>query len=409
MLMKNMKITFSPVQIPCYAAAYKAGRKTLEIQILEDEVILDLYYDTHRRPLSLCAEVKAGDTVTLISLPHRNELYVNGVLCDEEWPHGNRRFCMGDPIITDMELCIEDHTEEKTELPCVTDTFVGAEGWRPGGGVYAGDCMPYVKGDTYHLLYLKDRHRHHSKWGLGAHQWAHISTKDFLHWSVHPMAVEITDPMEGSICTGSWIQKGDMEYLFYTVRMSDYSAAPIRRSISTDGYHFEKDTEFGFRLSERYTASSARDPKVVFADDGKYHMFLTTTLASEKKGCLAHFVSEDMDHWEELDPIFVHDTSDEPECPDYIRYNGRYYLIFSLCGEAHYLYSDRPFDGWVSPSEPIIPCASVPKGGVWNGKIVFSGFRSNGGYAGTLTFREAGVDENGELVYYDTKMPQWQP
>ena len=34
---------------------------------------------------------------------------------------------------------------------------------------------------------------------------------------------------------------------------------------------------------------------------------------------------------------------------------------------------------------------------VWNGKIVFTGFQSEGGYAGTIVFKSAVSDENGEL------------
>ena len=262
--------------------------------------------------------------------------------------------------------------------------------------------MPYRREDEYHVLYLKDRHHHKSKWGLGAHQWEHISTKDFKKWQIHPMAVPITDPSEGSICTGSWIKNGEKEYLYYTVRMGREIAAPIRRSVSYDGYHFEKDTAFGFTVSEKYHAASARDPKVVKGEDGLFHMFLTTSLIEEGRGCLAHYVSEDMENWEEIEaPIYIAPGKEQPECPDYFRYNGKYYLIFSLKGRAHYMISDKPFEDFVMPSDPIIPCSSVPKGADWNGKLIFTGFRRIGGYGGAMTFKAATSKENGELVFED--------
>ena len=65
------------------------------------------------------------------------------------------------------------------------------------------------------------------------------------------MAVAITKPEEGSICTGSHMRVGDIHYLYYTVRMADGSPAPIRRSVSRDGFHFTKDEGFGFTLSEK--------------------------------------------------------------------------------------------------------------------------------------------------------------
>ncbi len=98
-----------------------------------------------------------------------------------------------------------------------------------GDAMSVGDCMPYVHDGRYHVLYLKDRHHHASKWGRGGHQWAHI----------------------------------------YTVRIFDGSPAPLRRSVSGDGYHDVKDRDFSVCLSERYHAASARDPKVLLSHHGQ--------------------------------------------------------------------------------------------------------------------------------------------
>lgn len=398
--MKNIKMTFTPSEIPCYAISHKNGRKTFEMQAFDGEISVDVQYDYHRRPLRLSAKLQEGNTVAVVLMSHRIELYVDGVLMDEEWPAGNRLLALGDTICGTVSVLSEEYHEPAVEEPSVVSVFENAEGWYPGNGVFVGDCMPYRRGDEYHVLYLKDRHHHDSKWHLGAHQWSHISTKDFKEWCVHPMAVPITDASEGSICTGSWIKNGDKEYLYYTVRMGRGIAAPIRRSISYDGYHFEKDTEFGFTVSEKYHAASARDPKVVKGEDGLFHMFLTTSLIQAEKGCLAHYVSKDMESWEEVDkPIYVSSSKDQPECPDYFCYNGKYYLIFSLRGRAHYMISDKPFEDFVMPSDPIIPCSSVPKGAEWDGKLIFTGFKRLGGYGGSMTFKSATAKENGELVF----------
>lgn len=89
----------------------------------------------------------------------------------------------------------------------------------------------------------------------------------------------------------------------------------------------------------------------------------------------------------------------EENGPDYISYGKYHYLIYSLYGKAHYMYSKEPFEDWQIPKTPLIPCSSVPKGAVWNGKIVFTGFQSEGGYAGTIVFKSAVSDENGELIF----------
>ena len=396
----NARIAFEINEMPLFFLSHKNGRKTLEAEAFDGLLAASVQYDYERRPLTLKSEIKLGDKVEIILLPHRIELYVNGTLMDEEWPAGKALFEMGDGFVPEMQISVSEYAEVGATPPPVVSTFENAEGWYPGNGVFVGDCMPYRRADEYHVLYLKDRHQHGSKWGLGAHQWEHISTRDFKTWKVHPMAVAITDPREGSICTGSWIEKDGIEYLHYTVRMGRGIPAPIRRSVSTDGYHFVKDENFGFTVSEQYHRESARDPKVIKAEDGLYHMFLTTSLVKENKGCLAHYVSRDMESWEDFGaPIYVSADATQPECPDYFFYNGKYYLIFSLHGKAHYMISDKPFEGFVMPEDPIIPCRSVPKGAEWEGKIVFTGFKGIKGYGGSMTFKAATADESGKLVF----------
>ena len=61
--------------------------------------------------------------------------------------------------------------------------------------------------------------------------------------------------------------------------------------------------------------------------------------------------------------------------------------------------SDKPFSDFKMPENPIIPCARVPKGAEWQGRLVFAGFDMIGGYAGTMTFKAARAAENGELIF----------
>ncbi|MBQ9085577.1 MAG: hypothetical protein IJY47_00145 [Clostridia bacterium] len=396
----SIKIAFEAEKLPFYFVSHKDGRKTFEAQAFDGILTVSVQYDYDRRPLSLNGEINDGDRVEIILLNYRIELYMNGELKDEEWSAGNRLFEIGDVFVPGVNVKVSEYFEKSADSPDVLASFENAEGWYPGGGVFVGDCMPYRRGDEYHVLYLKDRHHHKSKWGLGAHQWEHISTKDFKTWTIHPMAVPITDASEGSICTGSWIKHGDKEYLYYTVRMGRGIPAPIRRSVSYDGYHFEKDRSFGFTISGKYCTASARDPKVVKGDDGLFHMFLTTALIKEEKGCLAHYISKDMETWEDFgEPIYISLSTDQPECPDYFQYNGKYYLVFSLKGKAHYMVSDQPFEDFVMPKDPIIPCASVPKCAEWEGRLIFVGFKAIDGYGGSMTFKAATSDENGTLVF----------
>ena len=386
-------------QIPASGEMHFASRG-LDINCADGNTECRVYSDFRETPLVLNANAVCGDEVEIILMPHRIELHINGLLTDEEWPAGKLIFDPENPMETTCAVGCDPYSPTKAESPAVISTFTGADGWRPDGNVFVGDCMPYVDGGRYHVLYLKDRRHHRSKWRFGAHQWEHISTDDFSTWQVHPMAVEITDPIEGSICTGSWIKSGATHYLFYTVRMTDGSPARICRSISSDGYHFEKDSAFAFTLSEKYHGPSARDPKVIRDENGMFHMFLTTTLLSENKGCLAHLVSADLDTWQETEePIYTNIDDNQPECPDYFKFGRYYYLVYSLHGSALYMYSEEPFGNWKIPENPNIPCEAVPKAGIWNGRIIFTGFNRMQGYAGTLAFRTAHAAESGELIF----------
>lgn len=401
---QNFELLFTVNQEGEQFVAVQGTVETMKCVVENGILKLSVLYDFQGKPpLCLKAEAAAGDHITVHMLPCRIELYVNGMLADEEWPCGEHY--LKDSEISDQGcgLILQDYFAADPEESSVLGTFCDAESWQPDRNVFVGDCMPYCHEGIYHVLYLKDRHHHQSKWGLGAHQWSHISTENFREWKIHPMAVEIDDPREGSICTGSWIYDGNRHYLFYTVRMCDGSPARICRSISDDGYHFEKDRDFSFTLSEKYTAPSARDPKIIRDDQGMYHMILTTSLAQEGNGCLAHLISEDLTKWSELDdPMYIADKDMwEPECPDYFYKDGYYYLVYSLHGKGYYQYSLQPFTDWKQPEDPVIPCEAVPKAAVWEDRLIFTGFKRINGYAGTLTFMEAAVREDGQLEWRD--------
>lgn len=392
-------LQFAADQFGCLFRMQHRERVALEACMDEDSISVRMAYSVHEQPLLLKGYARSGDIVRLNVCPHRIELYINDILADEEWPWGD---CLAEnAVITEQHTAIKEVPYIEPEAqPDILGSFTDAQGWRPGGGVFVGDCMPYSYDGRYHVLYLKDRRHHKSKWGLGAHQWEHISSPDLIHWDIHPMAVAITDPMEGSICTGSWIFENGRHLLYYTVRKSDRSAATIQRSVSLDGWHFEKDPNFHFTLSEAYDRTSARDPKVIRGEDGLLHMLITTSQSATGLGALAHLVSHDGDVWRELEPIYVAPDGDQPECPDYFSFKGKYYLVFSHHGAAQYRISNQPFSGWQSPPDPSIPCEGVPKAAIWNGRIIFTGFLRMNGYAGTLAFMEAVPGKDGMLSFF---------
>lgn len=360
-----------------------------------------LRWSVNEEPLTLTASALPGDAAELVIRPYRLELLVNGALADEEWPYGEPLF---DILTVRGVLALSVPPEVPADEPSVTRSFTGAEAMRIPG-VNIGDCMPYSDPDDdslYHLFWLYDRHRHHSKWWLGAHQWAHCSTRDLLHWDAHPMAIPVDDPMEGSICTGSVIRSGGTWYAWYAQRMSDRSPARMTCAVSKDGYHFTKRGTY-FSVPDAYEKTTARDPKVV-KWDGMFHMLVTTTEVSSGRGCLAHLVSADMENWADAGVLFRYPGAAQPECPDWFEWNGKFYLLTGIGGTAYYMVSDEPFSGWEMPSaDPAraIPCGRVPKSAMLNGRRIFMGFDDGGNleYAGSLMAVEAFQNPDGTLRF----------
>ncbi len=318
-------------------------------------------------------------------------LYVNGTLIDEDWPLGD--FARGEADLTLSENVTGFIIEEVTVIPEEQEMeFTGPMQFftPPGLNTGVGDCMPFARDGRYCLYYLLDRRGHRSKAGLGAHQWAQISSSDLKTWTIHPIAVPITEQWEGSICTGSLIEANGLIYAFYAARMSDQSPARLTCAVSKDGIHFEKTNEY-ISLKEPYEPVSARDPMVFFGADGKYHMLVTTNLlteAAERTGCLAHLVSTDLKDWQQLEPFIVPGYKDQPECSDYFEWNGWYYLVISNYATARYRYSKNPFGPWIKPAYDILDTyeGQVAKTAAFKNRRFSSSFltpypRSYAGYA----------------------------
>lgn len=384
---------------PGRAALASNGQTAAEISFEDGKLSVNLFYDVRKDPLRMEAPASNGDSVRIELLPYRVSLFIRDKLADENWPIGNLPL---DGAASDGDMKIIVSTlPEKTDAPAILRSGLDFPEIRMPG-VNIGDCMPFSYGDDgrYHLFWLYDRHHHCSKWGLGAHQWAHASTTDFRHWDEHQMAIPITDQIEGSICTGSTIRNADgaVEKFssWYAVRMSDGSPARMTRSASDDCIHWHKTGEF-FTLPDRYHGPSARDPKAVH-DGGKYHLLITTSLTETGEGCLAHLVSDhsDMRDFTDLGPVLRTKLStrpdgstyyEQPECPDWFAMGDYYYLVWSEGGRARYAFAKTPFgdEGWTIPDDNIIDCGNVPKSALcpWNGERVFIGFVPEGGYAGS--------------------------
>lgn len=263
--------------------------------------------------------------------------------------------------------------------------------------LFVGDCMPFFHVGIFHVFYLLDEDHHKALGGLGGHQWSHAASPDLIHWTHYPLAIELTEEWEGSICTGSTLYAAGLFYGFYATRMRD-KTQHLGLAISRDGIHFEKTSPNPlFSPPEGYDPYHFRDP-YVFWDDatGRYHMLVTACRTDvplpERGGCLAHLTSTDLRAWELQPPFLVPGFPDVPECPDYFSWNGWYYLIFSHGGAARYRMSREPFGPWRQPVVDLLDggAARVMKTAAFTGDrrigAAFVGTRKGGKDSGRLLF-----------------------
>lgn len=330
-------------------------------------------------------------------------LYAGEERADEEWP-------LGETLPGPWEIYMADAVDHLTltafegyeEDPGHSFSGPFHHYNHPGTNTGVGDCMPFERDGRWCLYYLLDRRGHRSKKGLGAHQWAQVSTQDLKHWTLHPMAVPITEQWEGSICTGSLLQAADSIYAFYAVRMADGSPARLSWAESSDGVHFRKSGQY-FSLKDPYEPVSARDPKVFMDAEGGFHMLVTTSIrdAGRYGGCLAHLVSSNLREWSQLPPLIVPGYSDQPECSDYFEWNGWWYLVFSNFAVGRYRMARGPFGPWIRPVYDLLDATEVqvPKTAAFGNRRFSSGFlaRRPRAYAGTAVTHELFQKPDGTL------------
>jgi beta-fructofuranosidase len=354
----------------------------------------------------------------------RLDLYCDGVLVDQEWPMG--QVASGDsatieaaaPVghISIWALPLADESIAaanggELQIARRTDAFFGPEPTnmqysRPRGfNTNAGDAMPFYHDGTFHLFYLLDRRQHHGKWGLGAHQWAHVSSTDLVHWSQYPIALPIDHEWEGSICTGSIYYHDGVYHAYYATRMPDRSEH-LATAVSSDGIHFQKILPTPFaEPAPPFIHGPNRDPSV-FGDGGQFHMLVTAAVTGRNgaasEGALEHLTSADLSDWSvSQKPMLLSGSGDQPECSDLFKWGNWYYLIFSLRGTTHYKLAASPLGPWVTPESEILdgPEAIVMKSAAFKGnrRLLVGFLQHDEHYGGDRIFRELVQQKNGIL------------
>ena len=227
------------------------------------------------------------------------QLWVDGVLLDEEFPIGVTRpralpFLIGagqesgelkagfhglidhvavwDRALTGEEITAVSGGAEHVrgrELTILGDESPGMQYFRPRGhNRKAGDCIPYwdARTNTFRLFYLILRRNHHSKWdaGHGALEIWQASTQDLREWKHHPATLPITEQWEAWNGTGGVGYHDGVYHWFYPTPDYDTDKGGVQHAVSTDGVHFEKTVPHPFMRGG--------DCEIYEDDAGLFHM-----------------------------------------------------------------------------------------------------------------------------------------
>ena len=353
------------------------------------------------------------------------ELFVDGVLLDEDWPHGNLHqfqgpFLIGagfqdgkllsgfhgqidhaalwDRALTDAEIAALSGGAEETarrDVEILGPPENVTQYWRPRGyNTFVGDCMAFSHDGTFHLFYLYDRRHCGGKWGMGAHQYGHATTKDLVRWEHHPMALQITEPWECSLGTGSCVYHEGKYHLFYIHhgKRAWYADAPylgdsVFVATSDDGIHFKKNPQAV--VAPQYSRIGDVNPDVYRNEtDGGFLLSLSNWKV---------WASKDLKHWEERANLA------SPKwwiCTSYFKWNDWYY--FSSCGR--FRKSRRPIESGATwndpPHQTLADGVGVPEVAALNDRYILVGFVEpppDAYYAAELVFREMVQHEDGTL------------
>jgi hypothetical protein len=235
------------------------------------------------------------------------QLWIDGVLVDEEFPLGRTRdralpFLIGaghrdGKLVTGFKGLIDhvavwDRALNPAEIATLSGgpehvlrrerEILGVESptmqyFRPRGhNRKAGDLIPYwdAQTDTLRMFYLILRRNMHSKWdgGHGGLEIWQASTKDLRDWTHHPVTIPITEQWEAWNGTGAVAFHDGVYHWFYPT--PDYGGPHngIQHATSTDGVHFTKQPPHPFMAGGE-----------VFEDqDGVFHMLKAGPALSAK-------------------------------------------------------------------------------------------------------------------------------
>ena len=354
------------------------------------------------------------------------ETFVDGVPLDIDWPHGNLHkfegpFLIGagfqngkllsgfngqidhvalwDRPLTDKEISLlsggvkEIAKRDKEILGPVEPV---GQYYRPRSyNMFVGDCMTFAHDGVFHVFFLTDRGHGTGKWGTLGSPWGHVSTTDLVNWTEHPTPLDITEPWECCLGTGSFAFHDGKYYLFYIKhdRRIWFTDNPnqgdaVFVATSDDCINFKKESEPLF-VPKFFQLNDINPDIYLNETDGSYMLSLSNWKVWE---------TNDFKTWTERKQL-----SSPPWwiCTSYFKWNDWYY--FTSC--SMYWRSEKPIEAdtkWSMPPEQmLLDGIRVPQISKFKDRYIMAGFTpetKGTAYAGELLVREVIQRPNGTLA-----------
>lgn len=198
----------------------------------------------------------------------------------------------------------------------------------------------YFKG-KYHVYY---QYSPDSPTGSGKKCWGHWKSPDLINWrSMGIVLFPDTPDDKDGVYSGCGFVKDDTLYLFYTGNVKedgdhDYITSGRGANVilvTTKNGQDMSAKKVLLRNSDYPEECSChvRDPKV-WEEDGRYHMVLGARTLQDK-GCVLHYVSDDLENWSFFEKYTADDMGYMWECPDEFSVDGHRFLSISPQGLAH--------------------------------------------------------------------------
>jgi predicted GH43/DUF377 family glycosyl hydrolase len=225
-------------------------------------------------------------------------------------------------------------------------------------------------GSTYHLFYLR---------GNPAINFGHATSTDLIHWHIEEPVLNISDSGwdELALWAPHVLRINDAYWMFFTGVNSSW-AQQTGVAISLDLFNWSKipfplyhpDPSWAEWSEDAW--SHGRDP-FIFSYNGKYYM-LVTAKTNTNKGAIACAVSNDLIHWQDIEPLYVHDIWHVLESVQLIQRNGKFHLFFTeevVNGTSHMM-SDSLFSGWNIDNRTILDDGHAAEVNEFDGNYLIS-------------------------------------